>query len=178
MPSAVPGNFNNLLAPEEEDQTGRMGRVGSTKMFRFDKDKVYIYVNIKFHCLIRQYHSQIFQLCFCVTVLNRPLRQTEEVPKHFCHNIKYHRFSFSLNYESERFLKNRLVVWLQGEGGIHNPRENSWPGRVQSLLRSINWEAEGICGVGVQWAQCVFDSGENNFATPVWACSSRPFEEE
>lgn len=38
--SAVPGNFNNLLAPEEEDQTGRKGRVGGTKMFRFDKDKV------------------------------------------------------------------------------------------------------------------------------------------
>lgn len=37
---AIPGNLNNLLAPEEEDQKGQKGRVGSTKIFRFDKDKL------------------------------------------------------------------------------------------------------------------------------------------
>lgn len=37
--SAIPGNFNILLAPEEEDQAGRKGSVGSTNMFIFDKDK-------------------------------------------------------------------------------------------------------------------------------------------
>lgn len=76
----------------------------STKMFRFDKDKVEY--TVKFQCLIWRYHSQIFQLCFCETVLNRPLRHTEAVSKHFCPNIKCHRFSFLLNSESKRFNKS------------------------------------------------------------------------
>lgn len=88
-------------------------------MFRFDKDKVKY--TVKFQCLIRRYHSQIFQLCFCETVLNRPLRHTEAVSKHFCPNIKCHRFSFLLNSESERFNKSFSGVASRRKEGSTTP---------------------------------------------------------